>query len=103
MAKPPNQDLINRLMAEMEEQKQILARAKDARKVMRELNRMIAVLGGEEQEIPRLTVKPARPVIEPVDGQYACPECGSEYKAPQGLAGHRRRQHGVAGAYGKGR
>jgi len=32
-------------------------------------------------------------------GTLRCPECGKHYKGPQGLGSHRRRAHGILGAF----
>jgi hypothetical protein len=45
-----------------------------------------------------------KPSTAPRGGNRApmpCPECGEIYRGPQGLGGHRRRRHGIAGVNAK--
>jgi len=107
---PPNQELINRLMDEYRRQQDIIEAAKEARGIMKELNRLIAALGAAPPSLPvkgrGLPDKPKRgpfpsdePPVVPMgdDGLFHCPECGKVYATPQGLGSHRRGAHGVVG------
>jgi hypothetical protein len=95
-----DQDLIDMLMAKLEQQQEILRQAKNAKSTITELNRMIARLGGEVEEKPRRRRSSLKsyyvPVVAPnEDGTYSCPECDYVAKNPQGLGSHRYAKHSV--------
>jgi hypothetical protein len=80
------------LLSEKERLEGLIAEAKRARKLLTEINKMIALYGEVEPETAAITASVAN-----IDGKFHCPECNTTFANKSAVGAHLRNKHSIFG------